>query len=77
MKQNAKILEFKGKKLETIEDVRAVLIAILEDIQSGDATVTEVKPITEEIKKLMRILRAELKRANSEDKAALKSFFDK
>ena len=57
MKQNAKILEFKGKKLETIEDVRAVLFAILEDIQSGDAMVAEVKPITEEIKKLMRILR--------------------
>ena len=45
MKQNAKILEFKGKKLETIEHVRAVLIAILEDIEFGAATVTEAEPI--------------------------------
>jgi hypothetical protein len=40
MKLTAKILKFKGKKLETVEDVRAALIAILEDIQSVDATMT-------------------------------------
>ena len=39
MKKTAKILKFKGKKLETIEEVRAALGAIIEDIKSGDATV--------------------------------------
>jgi hypothetical protein len=38
MKLTAKILKFKGKKLETVEEVRAALIAILEDVESGDAT---------------------------------------
>jgi hypothetical protein len=32
MKQTAKILKFKGKKLETVEEVRAALIAMLEDV---------------------------------------------
>jgi len=77
MKLTAKILKFKGEKLETVEDVRAVLIAILEDIESGDATIAEVTPIKEEIKKLMRILRAQMKSVKPEDKAALKSFFGK
>jgi hypothetical protein len=54
MKQTAKIRKFKNKKLETVEEVRAALIAILEDVQSGDATITEAEPIQEEIKKLMR-----------------------
>jgi hypothetical protein len=41
MKPTAKILKFKDKKLETVEEVRAALIAILEDIESGDATIAE------------------------------------
>jgi hypothetical protein len=77
MKLTAKILEFKGKKLETVEEVPAALIAIIEDIQSGDATSTEAEPIQEEIKKLMRKIRAQMKSAKPEDKAALKSFFGK
>jgi hypothetical protein len=51
MKPTAKILKFKDKKLETIKEVRAALIAILDDIQSGDATVTEAKPIEKEIER--------------------------
>ena len=35
MKITAKIRKFKGKKLETVEQVRAALIAMLEDIESG------------------------------------------
>ena len=77
MKLTARILKFKGKKLETVEEVRAALIAILEDVQSGDATITEAEPIQEEIKKLMRKVRAQMKHANPKDKAALKSFFGK
>ena len=77
MKLTAKILKFKGKKLETVEEVRAALIAILEDVESGDATITEATPIQEEIKKLMRKLRAQMKSATPKDKAALKSFFGK
>jgi len=77
MKQTAKILKFKDKKLETVEEVRAALIAILEDIQSGDATITDAEPIQEEIKKLMRKVRAQMKRAKPKDKTALKSFFGK
>ena len=38
MKPTAKILKFKNKKLKTVEEVRAALIAILEDVESGDAT---------------------------------------
>ena len=77
MKQTAKILEFKGKKLETVEEVRAALIAILEDVESGDATIAEATPLTKEIKKLMRKLRAQVKSAKPKDKAALKTFFGK
>ena len=77
MKQTAKILKFKGKKLETVEEVRAALIAILEDVESGDATIAEATPLTKEIKKLMRKLRTQLKSAKPRDQAALKSFFGK
>ena len=77
MKLTAKILKFKDKKLETVEEVRAALIAILEDIESGDATIAEATPIKEEIQKLMRKLRAQMKSAKPKDKAALKSFFGK
>ena len=77
MKQTAKILKFKGKKLETVEEVRAALIAILEDVESGDATIAEATPLTKEIKKLMRKLRAQVKSAKPKDQAALKSFFGK
>ena len=61
MKLTAKILKFKDKKLETVEEVRAALIAILEDIESGDATITEAKPIRDETKMIMRKLRAQMK----------------
>jgi hypothetical protein len=77
MKLTAKILKFKGKKLETVEEVRAALIAILEDIESGDATIAEATPIKKEIQILMRKLRAQMKSAKPKDKAALKSFFGK
>ena len=77
MKLTAKIRKFKNKKLETVEVVRAALIAILEDIESGDATIAEATPLTNEIKKLMRKLRAQVKSAKPKDKAALKSFFGK
>ena len=43
MKLTAKIRKFKNKKLKLVEEVRAALIAILEDIQSGDATISEAK----------------------------------
>ena len=77
MKLTAKIRKFKNKKLETVEVVRAALIAILEDIESGDATIAEATPLTNEIKKLMRKLRAQVKSAKPKDKAALNSFFGK
>jgi hypothetical protein len=77
MKPTAKILKFKDKKLETVEQVRAAIIAVLEDIESGDATVAEAEPIQAEIKKLIGKLRAQMKIAKLEDKAALKSFFGK
>ncbi len=50
MKLTAKIRKFKGKKLDTVEEVRAALIAILEVIESGDATFTEATPLTKKIK---------------------------
>ena len=77
MKVTAKIRKFENKKLKTIEEVRAALIAILEDIESGDATIAEATPLTNEIKKLMRKLRAQVKSAKPKDKAALNSFFGK
>jgi len=77
MKITAKIRKFKGTKLETVKEVRAALIAILEDIESGDATIAEATPLTNEIKKLMRKLRAQVKSAKPKDQAELKSFFGK
>ena len=77
MKLTAKIRKFKGKKLETVKEVRAALIAILEDIESGDATIAEATPIKKEIQILMRKLRAQMKSAKPKDKAALNSFFGK
>jgi hypothetical protein len=75
MKPTAKILRLKDKKLETVEEVWAVLTAILGDIESGDITVSEATPIRDEIKKMMRNLRAQMKSAKPEDDALLKLFF--
>jgi hypothetical protein len=75
MKLTAKILKFKGKKLETFEELRAALIAILEDIESSDATIAEAKPIRDETDMIMRKLCAQMNSAKLKDKAALKSFF--
>ena len=77
MREAAKILEFTSKKPQTIEGVRAALAAIIDDIRSGDATVVEAKPIKKALNKRMREIRAQMKSAKPEDKAALKSFFGK
>jgi hypothetical protein len=77
MTLTAKILRSKDKKLATVGKVRAAIIAILEDIESGDATIAEATPIKKEIQILMRKLRAQMKSAKPKDKAALKSFFGK
>ncbi len=77
MNRTAKILKFKNKKLETVEEVRAALIAILEDIQSGDITVTEAKPIRDESNMIMRKLCVQMNSAKLKDNAAPKSFFGK
>jgi ElaB/YqjD/DUF883 family membrane-anchored ribosome-binding protein len=74
MKPTAKILTFKDKKLETVEEVWAVLTAILEDIESGDITVSEATPIRDEIEKMMRKLRAQMKSTKPEDDVLLKLF---
>ena len=75
MKLTAKIRKFKNKKLKTVEEVRAVLTAILGDIESGDVTVSEATPIRDEIKKMMREIRVQRKSAKPEDDALLKLFF--
>jgi hypothetical protein len=75
MKPTAKILRFKDKKLETVEEVWAVLTAILGDIESGDITVSEATPIRDEIKKMMGKLRTQMKNAKPEEDALLKLFF--
>jgi len=75
MKPTAKILTFKDRKLETVEEVWAVLTAILEDIESGDITVSEATPIRDEIKKMTRELRAQMKNTKPEDDVLLKLFF--
>jgi len=75
MKPTAKILTFKDRKLETVEEVWAVLTAILEDIESGDITVSEATPIRDEIKKMTRELRAQMKNTKSENDVLLKLFF--
>ena len=69
MKQTARILKLTGKKLETVEEVRLALIAILEDIESGDATIANAKPIKEEIQILMRKLCTQMNSAKLKDKA--------
>jgi hypothetical protein len=75
MKPTAKILRLKDKKLETVEEVWAVLTAILGDIESGDITVSEATPIRDEIKKMMGKLRTQMKNAKPEEDALLKLFF--
>ena len=75
MKLNAKILKFKGKKLETVEEVRAALIAIREDVECGDATTAAATPIRDEIEKMMREIRGQMKSAKPDDDALLKLFF--
>ena len=75
MKPTAKTLMFKDKKLETVEEVWAVLTAILEDIESGEITVSEAIPIRDEIKKMTKELRAQMKPGKPEDDALLKLFF--
>ena len=75
MKPTAKILTFKDKKLETVEEAWAVLTAILEDVESGDITVSEATPIRDETEKMTRELRAQRKSAKPEDDALLKLFF--
>jgi hypothetical protein len=60
MKRTSKILKLKGKKLETVEEVRAALIAIIQDIESGDVTVTEAEPIRDQTKMIMRKLCAQI-----------------
>jgi hypothetical protein len=77
MNRTAKILGFKNKKLETVEEVRAALIAILEDIESGDVTVTEAKPIRDESNMIMGKLCAQMNSAKLKDKAGLKTFSGK
>jgi len=77
MKRSAKILKFKGKKLKTVKEVRAALIAIREDVECGDATIAEAMSIKKEIQILVRKLEAQIKSVKPEDRAALKSFFGK
>jgi hypothetical protein len=77
MKRSAKILKFKKKKLKTIEEVRAALIAIHEDIESGDATIAEAISIKKEMQILVRKLETQMKSVKPKDRAALKSFFGK
>ena len=72
--QNAK---GKGNEPQTVEDVRAALAAIIEDIKSGDATIAEAEPIKKEIEKRIEEIPAQMESAKPEDKAALKSFFGK
>ena len=75
MKPTAKILTFKDRKLETVEEAWAVLTAILEDVESGDITVSEATPIRDETEKMMRKLRAQMKNTKPEDDVLLKLFF--
>ena len=67
MKLTAKIRKFKGKKLKTVEEVRAALIAIREDVECGDATIAEATSIKKEIQILVRKLEAQIKSVKPED----------
>jgi hypothetical protein len=77
MKQNVKMLKVKGNEPRTIEEVRAALSTIIEDIQSGDATVAEAEPIKNEINKRIEGISALMESEKPKDKAALKLFFGK
>ena len=75
MKPTMTTFTFKDTKLETVEEVWAVLTAILEDIESGDITVSEATQIRDEIKKMRRTLRAQMKNAKPENDVLLKLFY--
>ena len=49
MKENARILEFDVKKLETMSELNAAQLALLQDIASGAVTVPESQPIQKEL----------------------------
>jgi uncharacterized protein (UPF0305 family) len=53
MKQTVKMLQVKGNEPQTVEEVRAALTAMIEDIRSRAATVAEAESIKKEIDKRM------------------------
>ena len=67
----------KRQRAATIEEVRAALTAILDDIRSGDATVAEAETIKNETNKRIEGISALRESEKPEDKAALKLFFGK
>ena len=77
MNRTAKMLNVKGDEPRTIKYVRAELCAIIEDMRSGDATVTEAMPIKNEINIRLKEIIAQMESQKPDDKAALKSFFGK
>jgi ElaB/YqjD/DUF883 family membrane-anchored ribosome-binding protein len=77
MKQTVKMLKVRGNEPQTVDDVRAALAAIIDDIRSGDATVDEAMPIKKEINKRLKEIRAQMESEKPEDKAAVKLFFGK
>jgi hypothetical protein len=60
-----------------VEDVRAALSAIIDDIHSGAATVAEAEPMRKEIDKRMKEISAQMESEKPEDQAALRLFFGK
>jgi len=64
MKNQAKILKYKGKELETTSDISGALSVLMSDIISGDVTPKEANKITKEINEKMKIIERGLKIAN-------------
>ena len=61
MKDQARILKYKGKELATTSDIREALSALISDLKSGDITPKEARPIQKEINEKLKIMKQGLK----------------
>jgi len=61
MKDQARILKYKGKELATMSDIREALSALILDVKSGDITPKEARPIEKEINEKLKIIAQGLK----------------
>ena len=61
MKNQARILKYKGKELKTTSDIKGAVSTLMADIISGDITPKEARTIQKEINEKIKIIDQRLK----------------